>query len=325
MTQLAETNSQQLTAPARARAPLPMGNRGIELESFESLYRFAQCIAASPFAPKGMEAPEAIVVAIQLGMELGLSPMAALQNVAVVNGRPSIYGDAALALVRASGKCESYTQSISGEGDARTASVTSKRTGEQALTHTFSVAEAKKAGLWGKAGPWTQYPERMLLFRARGFNLRDNFGDVLKGLATKEEADDIDERPIQGLVIERPEIATNPVPALPSAPEAAPRSRKRLPKPTAVVEATPETATPTPTTAAEAPATPAPVIEAEAKGSVYDELRQASPEIDDAARIRILARFNLCEPSAKKLEDIAPMKVQLALDDLETFRAEIAA
>jgi hypothetical protein len=54
----------------------------------------------------------------------------------------------------------------------------------------LAVAEAKKAGLWGKGGPWTQYPRRMLQMRARGFALRDAFPDVLRGLVTAEEAAD---------------------------------------------------------------------------------------------------------------------------------------
>jgi hypothetical protein len=180
-----------------------MTSKGVSLESFEQLWRFATCIAKSPFAPKGMETPEAIVPAIQLGLEIGLSPMAALQNVAVINGRPGIYGDAALALVRASGLCESYTQKTEGAGDTLAAVVTSQREGHEPLTHRFSVADAKKAGLWGKSGPWSQYPERMLLFRARGFNLRDNFGDVLKGLRTTEELSDIPaEKTVSGHVVQ---------------------------------------------------------------------------------------------------------------------------
>lgn len=211
-----ENTQTQIVTP---KAPLPMGARGVELESFEALWRFAQCVAASPFAPKGMEKAEAIVPAIQLGLELGLSPMAALQNVAVINGRPGIYGDAALALVRASGKCDSYTQKWEGEGETRKATVISKRVGEEALTHSFSVADARKAGLWGKQGPWTQYPDRMLLFRARGFNLRDNFGDVLKGLSTTEELQDLPEKIVPGNVIEKmeaPKVRTRKPPeALP--------------------------------------------------------------------------------------------------------------
>ncbi len=187
---------------ATKKVPLPVGNKGIELNSFEALWRFALCIAASPFAPRGLEKPEAIVTAIQLGLEIGLSPMSALQNVAVINGRPGIYGDAALALVRASGRCEFYTQSLDFEGDERVATVTSKRDDSpEPIVSTFSVRDAKRAGLWGKQGPWSQYPDRMLLFRARGFNLRDNFGDILKGMHTLEELRDINEKPIEGKVV----------------------------------------------------------------------------------------------------------------------------
>lgn len=183
----------QTTAVVRAdRAPVVFGPRGVHIESMESLARFAEMVAKSGLAPKGVDTPAAIAVAVEMGLEIGLSPMAALQNIAVVNGRPCIYGDAALALCRASGLLESYAQEWTGEGDKRAATVTVKREGDpQPVVSSFSVHDAKAAGLWGKAGPWTQYPDRMLLFRARGFALRDAFGDVLKGLKTAEEQGDI--------------------------------------------------------------------------------------------------------------------------------------
>jgi len=168
-----------------------MAKTGVQLTSLEDAFRFSQAIVASGLAPKGMERPESVMVAIQLGMELGLTPMAALQNIGVINGRPGIFGDAALALVRASGLLEKYVQRWEGEGDKRRAVVISKRVNEAEMETSFSVEDAKKAGLWGKAGPWTQYSDRMLLFRARGFALRDGFGDVLKGLRTTEELGDM--------------------------------------------------------------------------------------------------------------------------------------
>ncbi len=54
----------------------------------------------------------------------------------------------------------------------------------------ISKEDAKKAGLWGKAGPWSQYPKRMLQMRARSFALRDKFADALSGLIMAEEAQD---------------------------------------------------------------------------------------------------------------------------------------
>lgn len=174
-----------------AKPAIVIGERGVEIKSIEEAIRFATCVAQSGLAPKGFEKVEAIVIAVQMGAEIGLSPMAALQNVAVINGKPGIYGDAALAVVRGSGLCESYSQDVAGEGDAKMATVITKRKGAaEPIVSTFSVADAKRAALWGKAGPWTQYPQRMLMWRARGFNLRDNFGDVLKGMKTVEELQD---------------------------------------------------------------------------------------------------------------------------------------
>ncbi len=180
------------------KSPIGFGAQGVQLASLEEAYRFANAIVASGFAPKGMEKPEAVLVAIQLGAEIGLTPMAALQNTAVINGRPAIYGDAALALVRSSGLLESYKEEEIGEtgSDGHGYRVTAVRKGNQAAIETFTVADAKRAKLWGKSGPWSDYPKRMLRFRARGYVLRDLFGDILKGLRTVEEARDIPSEPV---------------------------------------------------------------------------------------------------------------------------------
>jgi hypothetical protein len=184
-----------VTTPAQIKTPINYGAQGVKLASLEDAFRFANAIVASGFAPRGMEKAEAVLVAIQLGAELGLTPMAALQNTAVINGRPAIYGDAALALVRASGLLESFNEEEVGEAgkDSFGIKVTATRRDGSKGSETFTVADAKAAKLWGKAGPWTDYPRRMLKFRARGFVLRDVFGDVLKGLRTAEEVRDYPE------------------------------------------------------------------------------------------------------------------------------------
>ena len=166
--------------------------RGLALASFDDAFRFSKMVAASEFAPKDFRGkPESCLLAIQHGSEIGLSPMQSLQNIACINGRPAIWGDAALAVAMASPVCESVTETIDGEGDSMVATCTAKRRGyEKPTVVRFSVADAKKASLWGKTGPWTQYPRRMLQLRARGFALRDAFPDVLKGLVTAEEAQD---------------------------------------------------------------------------------------------------------------------------------------
>jgi hypothetical protein len=168
-------------------------------------------VAASEFAPKDFRGkPESCLLAIQHGSEIGLSPMQSLQNIACINGRPAIWGDAALAVAMASPVCESVTETIDGEGDNMVATCTAKRRGyEKPTVVRFSVADAKKAGLWGKTGPWSQYSKRMLQLRARGFALRDAFPDVLKGLVTAEEAQDYPTTPAAAQpVVVRPKFDT---------------------------------------------------------------------------------------------------------------------
>jgi hypothetical protein len=164
----------------------------LALASFDDAFRFSQMVAKSEFAPKDFKGkPESCLLAIQHGSEVGLSPMQSLQSIAVINGRPTIWGDAALALVQSSPVCEYVKEFVEGQGDSLTAVCEAKRRGYPApTTSRFSMADAKRAGLAGKSGPWSQYPERMLALRARGFALRNAFADCLRGLVTAEEAQD---------------------------------------------------------------------------------------------------------------------------------------
>lgn len=156
------------------------------LLTLDEWWRFANYVITAGVAPKGMDKPEHIIIAMQTGAELLLDPMQSIQNIAVIGGRPVVWGDMPLALVRRSGLLERFEEHFDGQGDALTAVCTSKRVGcDEPRTTRFGVADARRAGLWGKAGPWTQYPQRQLMFRARGYNLRDEFGDVLKGMASE--------------------------------------------------------------------------------------------------------------------------------------------
>ncbi len=165
---------------------------GLALQTFDDAMRFATMVAKSDFAPKDFRGkPEACLLAIQHGSEVGLSPMQSLQSIAVINSRPTIWGDAALALVQSSPVCEYVREYTEGEGENLTAVCEAKRKGyPQPTVSRFSMADAKRAGLAGKSGPWTQYPARMLTLRARGFALRNAFADALRGLITAEEAQD---------------------------------------------------------------------------------------------------------------------------------------
>jgi hypothetical protein len=175
---------------------------------------FSKMLAGSTMVPKAYQGkPQDIMVCVQWGMELGLAPMQALQNIAVINGKPSVYGDAMMALVQASPVCEGVDETIEGEGTTNPVAVCiARRKGRNPVIVRFSVEDAKRAGLWGKQGPWQSYPKRMLAMRARGFALRDAFPDVLKGLITVEEAQDF---PSEAAPLPAKVAPRNPLDALP--------------------------------------------------------------------------------------------------------------
>ncbi len=132
-----------------------------------------------------------MVVAILKGMELGMPPLRALQSIYVVNGVPTIYGDALVAYVMRSGLVESYREWFEGEGDQRAACVCAKRIGVGGeVTRSFSVAMAQRMNLLGKK-PWQHSRDRMLMIRARTYVFRDLFADALDGLGVAEEQEDI--------------------------------------------------------------------------------------------------------------------------------------
>lgn len=189
------------------------GERGLRLNTLEDMQTMSQLILQSGLCPAAFTKKEQVFVAIQSGMEIGLKPMQALNSICVIKGRPTIWGDAALGLVKRSGLVKEFSEEVTGEGDSMVATVISvrdmggdpRRERESHCTTTFSAADAKTAGLWNKAGPWKTHPKRMLKYKARAFNLRDNFPDVLMGMHLTEEMEgEVDE------TLPAPECDTEP-------------------------------------------------------------------------------------------------------------------
>lgn len=160
-------------------------------QSIEEAYRIANAVVSAGMAPRSLDTPEKAMVAIMHGLEIGMTPMAAMQSIAVVNGFPTIWGDGALGLVRGSGVMEWIKEWSEGEGNGYAAHCSVKRKGEpEPITRSFSWDDAKAAGLLGKKGPWENYRARMFQMRARSYALRDGFADILRGLRIREEVED---------------------------------------------------------------------------------------------------------------------------------------
>lgn len=175
--------------PTASTALRPTGQFDLSPQTFEQALTFSNYLAESDMVPKDFKGkPGNCLIAMQWGSELGLKPLQSLQNLAVINGRPALWGDAVIALVLASPVCEYVTE----DDDGKTAYCRVKRKGAPEQVRSFSIDDAVKAGLAGKQGPWTQYPKRMRQMRARAFALRDVFPDVLRGMPVAEELQDME-------------------------------------------------------------------------------------------------------------------------------------
>jgi hypothetical protein len=155
--------------------------------SLAEAMEFSKIIASSDMVPKDyINKPGNVLVAVQTGAELGLKPMQSLQGISVINGRPGVWGDAMRALVISHPEFEDLHE----EKTDSHCTVTLKRRGRSQVVVTYTMDDAKKAGLAGKQGPWQTAPKRMLQMRAFAFAARDLFADALKGIKSIEELRD---------------------------------------------------------------------------------------------------------------------------------------
>lgn len=180
---------------------------GLSAANWDQGFRIAKTLAVSALVPKGYFGhPEDIVVAMQMGAEIGLPPMAALQSIAVINGRPGLYGDGLLGVIMASPyyvRHVEYYVTSDGEivdglrasdlliDETRAVAKFWRRGIAEPFTAEFSIGDAKRAKLLTKAGPWSEFTARMLRWRARGYAARDGFAAELRGIKLAHEIDDL--------------------------------------------------------------------------------------------------------------------------------------
>lgn len=143
---------------------------------------YCQMVVRSGMLPKGLTTPEAVLVLIETGDELGLQPMQALRSINVTNGRLMLSADIAVALCLKNPKCDYF---IATNSDEKSCTFETSREGKvQSLTYTLE--QAKKAGLASRE-MWQKYPAEMLRARAKISLARLVFSDVLAGVYTEDE------------------------------------------------------------------------------------------------------------------------------------------
>lgn len=200
-------------------------------KNIDEATKMSELIAKSDLVPNDFRnKPGNVLIAVQMGLEVGLPPLQALQNIAVINGRPCIWGDAMLAIVQNHKDYEWHKET--GEAGAW-AEFTIKRKGAEPHTVRFTKDMAVAAKLWGKQGPWTNYPDRMLQMRARSWGCRDQFADALKGFQSAEEMSDIRTAAIDTTTVEtfkEPKAQAAPEPAPTPAPKQTETAKEKTPE-----------------------------------------------------------------------------------------------
>ncbi|QPK81139.1 hypothetical protein G7Y41_08880 [Schaalia sp. ZJ405] len=161
-------------------------------DAIKARMNYAQVLAGSGLIPSHFQRqPANVLVAIETGAALGIPPIQALQGIAVINGKATMSADLMAAVVRRAG----HTLRVREEGDRVTAILIRRDDPDFMFTVTWTPQKATEAGLWGRKGPWTQYPMQMLRSRAITEVCRQGASDALFGLiyAPEELGADVDE------------------------------------------------------------------------------------------------------------------------------------
>lgn len=203
---MSEQNGDTMTEPNREIQPLPPSRKkifSIEPKDLTEQIKLSELFAGSDLVPKDYKGkPGNCLIAMQYGAELGIPAFQAVQNIAVINGKPGIYGDLGKALLQSHRfKIEERDMKETKQLNEAWCRVTRPDNG-LVIERTFSFDDAKVAKLWGKEGPWTTYPYRQMAWRAFWFAARDAAADVLKGMWGVEELGDM--QPIDAEIVQEP-------------------------------------------------------------------------------------------------------------------------
>ena len=179
--------------------------------TFEVAQRMAKALSSTDLVPTAYKGNVAnCLLALEISQRTGASPMAVMQNLHIVQGRPTWSASFIIAAMNSCGRFDPLKFKVEGEGDARQciAYTTERGSGDLLESPPVSIAMAKKEGWFGKTGSkWQTMPDLMLRYRAAAFFGRLYAPDILMGMHADDEISDS-----HGQVVRRMKVV-NPAPA----------------------------------------------------------------------------------------------------------------
>lgn len=179
---------------------MPAMNMYGSINSFEDAQRMAKALATSTLVPKEYQGNVSnAMVALEMAQRIGASPMAVMQNLDIIHGRPSWRSQFVIAALNSCGRFSALRFVMEGEGMTRACTAwATDRSGERLEGPQINMAMAKAEGWYDKSGSkWKTMPELMLRYRAAKFFGNLYAPDVLMGMSTQDEVEDFDDQPIR--------------------------------------------------------------------------------------------------------------------------------
>jgi hypothetical protein len=177
-------------------------------EKFDMVLRGAMALSKSTIVPATYQnKPENCFIAINLSNRMGVDPLIVMQNLYVVQGKPSWSGQACKMLIENCGKFKSIKHVYTGEKGKDSWGcrivATRKEDGDLIEGPEVNIEMAKKEGWYSKGGSkWQSMPELMLAYRAAAFFARVHAPEALMGMTTAEEVDDYSGKPQKAKVVD---------------------------------------------------------------------------------------------------------------------------
>ena len=161
------------------------------LQTFELALRMANALSKSTVIPKEYQGnPSNTLIALEMAARMNTSPMQVMQNLFVINGRPSWSSQYIIAVINASRKYRHELKfALSGSGDSLSCYAwTTDNSGERIEGPTITMAMAKDEGWLARNGSkWKTMPEIMIRYRAAAFFGRLYCSDMIMGIYDREE------------------------------------------------------------------------------------------------------------------------------------------